>query len=361
MTLSPAALDLTAWRAAAGQWSTAAGGASLRGNGDEWSVLEGGATKPNDLITANLSGTAALAGFSFGDDNDFLVPVDPSLSERSIQLELDGEACRFRADGTLVETRAAGDRGPLALKAWKAEEVRFARVTTAAFASPPRVSVVMTCYRFAQRLRVALTSWCRQRLPAGALEIIVANPESPDGTHELIASMAAAYPEVRLYEIAVAGGLARNKGYMLNRAMQECRGEWIWLTDADCVFPPDAAARLLACDAPAVSLLYCERRHLSKAATDLLLAGRADAAGDFAAFAGEADATEAFPWGYSQILHRSQIPRIRYREDVDHFAGSDGSFLEECRRGGLRERQIEGLACLHLRHPFAWYGTKLFL
>src|SRR6476659_9898923 len=107
--------------------------------------------------------------------------------------------------------------GALTLKAHKAEEVVFRDLSLHRFESSCRISVILSCYRLAQRLLVSLRNWCRQRLPAGALEVIVANPQSPDGTHEVVAARAAAYPEVRVRELAPDGGMARNKGFMLNR------------------------------------------------------------------------------------------------------------------------------------------------
>ncbi|HYI08043.1 MAG TPA: glycosyltransferase family 2 protein [Thermoanaerobaculia bacterium] len=352
---------------------------TLRSGGTEWVdavVAEGSALRElrNVLVEVSAYGTADAAGLSFGAFKDFLVPVQPGHGERRLQLEIDGDAgtWAFRADGVLVErvwwdaaVKSVEDlfAGTLTVKARWAKEVTFRDLSIRALESSPRVSVILTCYRFAQRLRVALTSWCRQRVPSGALEIIVLNPDSPDGTHELVASMAAAYPEVRLRELPVAEAMSRNKGWMLNRGMAAARGEWIWLTDADCVFPPDAAARLLETARSESLLLFGERRHLTRRETDALLAGRTDPAAEFERLVESTNGrgSDSFPWGYTQILHRSQAARVRYREDLDHFAGSDGTFLEECRSKGLQEVRLDGLTCLHLAHPFAWYGTKLYL
>jgi Glycosyl transferase family 2 len=326
------------------------------------------------LVEVSVYGKAGAAGLSLGAFKDFIVPVEPANGERRLQFEIDGGAGRwaFRADGTLME-RVWWDgavsnvddlfNGTLSIKARWAEEVTFRDLSIRALESSPRISVILTCYRFAQRLRVALASWCRQTVPSGTLEIIVMNPQSPDGTHELLASMAAAYPEVRLREIPVPHDMARNKGWMLNRGIAAASGEWIWLTDADCVFPSDAAARLLSSERSQSLLLFGERRHLTKHESDALLAGRVDPATAFerlAASTGER-AGDSFPWGYTQIVHRSQFEQLRYREDLNHFAGSDGTFLEACRQHGLEEQRLEGLTCLHLAHPFAWYGTQTYL
>jgi hypothetical protein len=36
-------------------------------------------------------------------------------------------------------------------------------------------------------------------------------------------------------------------------------------------------------------------------------------------------------------------------------------FVEECKRRQIVPEQVEGQFCLHLEHPFAWYGTSVFL
>ena len=346
----------------------------LTSNGAEWATAEVERVRPsNVVIDVGLAGSAEAAGISFGDFKDFLVPISIHAGERRLQLEMDAttKTWAFRADGVLMGRQwwdaavsSADDLfdGVLTLKARYAEEVVFRELTIRPFESSPRVSIVMTCYRFAQRLRVALASWCRQQLPSGALEIIVVNPASPDATHEIVAAMATAYPEVRLRELPVDSALALNKGRMINCGIDAARGEWVWLTDADCVFPRDAVSRLLAREPEPRSLVYGERRHLMRSATDALLAGRFAPDVDFDLLASKHHGTrDVYPWGFTQIIHRSQLDRVRYREDQDHFAGCDGTFLDDCRAAGLGETRLEGLVCLHLAHPFAWYGTDRFL
>lgn len=351
----------------------------LKGNGADWvwveteqSVLTTLGERPNFLVQVSVSGNAAAAGISFGPFKDLLVPVDSGQGERLLQVDVDAMAGRwaFRADGRLMG-RSWWDAaiesiddilgGALTLKAHKAEEVVFRDLNVRRFESSCRVSVILSCYRFAQRLHVALGSWCRQSLPAGAIEVIVANPESPDGTHEVIAAMASAFPEVRMRELAIDGGMARNKGFMLNRAIEASSGEWIWLTDADCVFPANAVEHTLGQLDSKSALYYGERRQLGRVATAALLAGRADLSAEFENLAATAGAADSHPWGYTQLMHRSLAERIHYREDVDNFSTSDGEFLNACRARNVPFRRIDGLACLHLHHPFAWYGTNLYL
>lgn len=226
-----------------------------------------------------------------------------------------------------------------------------------------RLSVIMTCFRFLQRLKLALRNWCNQDLPFGAFEVLIVNPQSPDGTHEHLAAVARSFPHLRLYEIAVGEDLSTNKGAMINRAFEASCGEWIWLTDADCLFPTGCAATVLQqVEGHEQHLFFGQRRRLTAAQTDAVLAGRVDGLHDFDGLAAAANLrVENGPWGFTQIVHRRVFERIRYSEEVNHFARTDEIFVNDCRRHKISPKQLQGLFCLHIEHPFAWYGTKYFL
>lgn len=228
-----------------------------------------------------------------------------------------------------------------------------------------RLSVIMTCFRFLQRLKLALRNWCHQDqdLPFGAFEMLIVNPESPDGTHEHLVTVAHSFPHIRVHEIAVGADLSTNKGAMINRAFEASRGDWIWLTDADCLFPSGCVGRVLQqVQGYEQHLFYGQRRRLTAAQTDAVLAGRADGLHDFAELAAAANLrVENGPWGFTQIVHRRVFEQIRYSEGVNHFARTDEIFVDDCRRHQISPKQVEGLFCLHIEHPFAWYGTKYFL
>lgn len=365
-----------------GEWTWQEQGARVKGTGPEWLALRwrgwDAATARelnNFVIEVTISGKADAAGLSFGGFKDFLAKVDPQTGPHRLQLEVDGSANRWalRVDGKLMPRcwwdAAVGSvedifNGELRLKVRFAKEVIFENLTIRPLEASCQLSVIITCYRFLQRLRLSLRNWCHQDLPSGAHEILVVNPQSPDGTHEYLAAVARSYPHVRLREIAVGPDLGTNKGAMINQAVAESRGEWIWLTDADCLFGPQSAARVLEqVRGRKKNLFYGERRFLTSTQTDALLSGRSDPFREFDEMAATAvaRAPEKYQWGYTQIVHRSTLEMLRYGEEHNHFAHSDGVFAEACRRRGITPSQLEGLFCLHLDHPFSWYGTDVFL
>jgi glycosyltransferase involved in cell wall biosynthesis len=270
----------------------------------------------------------------------------------------------FRVDGRLTPAgtpRRPPDAAP-SLKAFRGSDVVFDDVRIRRFPARCRLSIILTCHRFLQRLRVVLAAWCRQDAPSGSIEVIVVNPASPDGTSEHLAAVAASYPQVRVRELFVDA--PAHKPILINKGVRASSGDWIWLTDADCLFPTSAASVVLReLDRIATSvLLYGGRQHLRRDDTEALLAMALDGVADFAALERRADAhpSELYPWGYTQIVRREVLLRTPYREDIPHFAHSDGAFVEACRRRGIPERPVPGLRCLHLDHPFAWYGTDAF-
>jgi hypothetical protein len=325
-------------------------------SGSEWGGVELNQPWPgllydtrNLLIQLFVSGEAELAGLSFGPYRDFLTPVDTSPSTaHCLQLELDRGAGRwlFRVDGR-VQPRQWWDgaigglsdifAGALTLKTKKPREAFFRGLTIYSYESECRVSVVMTCYRFLQRLRVTLGSWVRQSADTGSFEVIVVNPESPDGVSEHIAAVAASCPHFRIREVMAPASLARNKGALINRGVRASSGAWIWLCDSDCLFDRDAVNKVFA------------------------FTGTADGIASFARLRQESHVGETQPYGYTQIVPRDVLIKYPYREDINHYADSDLSFAERCRRDQIRPTLIEGLCCLHLSHPFAWYGAPAFL
>ena len=208
------------WQVAeGGSWNWTNEGVTIRNDGAEWTGLAWQSCGPNVLgqlrnflAETTVRGTAEAAGVSFGPFKDFLVPVNDATGPRRIQVEVDGDAGTWglRVDGRLMirqwwDSGVHGTRdllaGILTLKARRAEEVTFSDLAVHRFASSCRLSIIVTCYRYVQRLRIVLRNWCAQRLPSGAWEILVVNPQSPDGTAEHVATVARSYPHVRVRKL----------------------------------------------------------------------------------------------------------------------------------------------------------------
>jgi glycosyltransferase involved in cell wall biosynthesis len=103
-----------------------------------------------------------------------------------------------------------------------------------------RVSVVMPAFNAARTVERAIASACAQTL--ADLEILVVDDASTDDTAARIRALAAADPRVRLLSQRVNAG----PGAARNRAIDEARGAWVAVLDADDRFESDRLERLVA-------------------------------------------------------------------------------------------------------------------
>src|SRR5688500_14562217 len=103
---------------------------------------------------------------------------------------------------------------------------------------PPLVSVVICVYNARAYLRDAVTSVLEQTL--GNLEILIIDDGSTDGCVEMLADLSD--PRIRVLRQENQG-----KPVALNRALNEMRGEFYAIQDADDLSHPQRIERQLRC------------------------------------------------------------------------------------------------------------------
>ena len=107
-------------------------------------------------------------------------------------------------------------------------------------ASPdPIVSIVVAAFNVEKYVDEALSSIRRQSLDA--IEILIVDDGSTDATQAILARHASEDARVRLFV-----GEGRGPGAARNLAIQNARGIWISIVDADDVIAPDRLTRLVA-------------------------------------------------------------------------------------------------------------------
>lgn len=114
-------------------------------------------------------------------------------------------------------------------------------VKSAGMGTSPFFSVVMPCFNASQTARRALESCFRQT--ERAVEILVIDDASRDGTHELLVELAASAPAdmpVRVYRMPVNGGPSKARNFGWDMAT----GRYVAFLDADDCWDADKLASL---------------------------------------------------------------------------------------------------------------------
>ncbi len=193
------------------------------------------------------------------------------------------------------------------------------------------ISVVIPAYNMENYIERAIASALGQSL--GELEVLVVDDASQDATAAIVERMAAADARVRLIRLAVNGGLSVAR----NAAIDEARGEWIAVLDADDWYAPERLEKLLelgrasAADLVADNLSYVMEGYLAPWQT--LFPRRGPSSFSLTV----ADIVRGSGAGYPKtvvsikpMFRRAFLERheIRYRDDMR--AGEDGDILLRC-------------------------------
>lgn len=275
---------------------------------------------------------------------------------------------QLAADPARLETLSR--RGPEIVRHLHEPELRAAQVLDALWprarvwgTSRPRVSVLVTCHRYLRRLKVCLESLARQTIP---VEVVVADPESPDGLADYLPEFAARYGHLRVVHLPLDVRYHRNRGVGINRAFDVSSGQVIVSIDGDIVFAP-RTLELLEREilrAPD-QVLGIRRVFVDHTETERVLSGQVDPFADFERLAesmgdGQENALVGV-LGYCQAVHRKAFARARYPEEFDQVNQSDIVFVERLGARGIKPRFLETERALHLWHPRNWKGTTELL
>lgn len=228
----------------------------------------------------------------------------------------------------------------------------------------PRITVLVTCYRYLRRFRVCLESLARQDLPPGSLEIVVADPESPDGLADALRLFADRYPGLRVVRLPLDSRYHRNRGVGINRAFDASIGQVVIAIDGDLVFPPHLIGSLAEKVLASPDRVFGVRRvFVGREETERILDGRLDPFENFERLAqsdGDGE-TAAFVGvlGYCQAVRRAAFARARYPEEFDAVNQSDIVFVDRLRKWArVMPEYLPDLSALHLWHPRNWKGTN---
>ncbi len=135
-------------------------------------------------------------------------------------------------------------------------------------ASSPSLTLVIPVYNGAAFLQRTLTTawrWLQQLAanePARAVELLVVDDGSGDGTGAVLAEFAAAVTQSpNLQLVVLRNAQNRGKGFALRRAFLHARGEHIVFTDADLTYELDNLEPLLVALRAGADVAYGSRMH----------------------------------------------------------------------------------------------------
>jgi hypothetical protein len=336
-----------------------------------FSLGQGGSVHPH-FFEALRSGAAVLAdsqadlrGLVHAGDHAEVLPDGAAVHE--FLKELIGDRKRLLR---------LGERGPEIVRHLHTPDLRARQILESL--SPthtvlggkdwvPAVSILVTCHRYRKRLAVCLESLARQELPEGTLEIVVADPESPDGLRDHLESFARKYSHLRVIHLPLDVRYRRNRGVGINRAFDASLGGIIISIDGDIVFPPHLVRRLMEEVEKSPGMVFgVGRVFLPRETTEEVLSGAIDPfVGFHELLYSPGDGEEqrhVGVLGYCQAVRRTAFSKARYPEEFDMVNQSDIVFVERLAQwAGVRPKFLDEEAVLHLWHPRNWTGTSDFL
>ncbi len=226
-----------------------------------------------------------------------------------------------------------------------------------------KYSVIIISTRYTRRLQAALLALAHQQgVSPDLYEVIVGYVPGIDATDDLIDTIEATFPDMRVVRMPFAEGRARAKGFMINEARSASSGKWILLMDADIVLPPHTFQTLEAVEEGQHFIAPDGRKMLTPEMSGRILLNELrpwEAYEEIMQGPGEIRKREAdgTPIGFFQCVRREVLERNPYHE-LDHFEASDWHFGRDVTLTYGREYRLKDFYVLHLDHGGSqWYGT----
>jgi len=234
---------------------------------------------------------------------------------------------------------------------------------------PREVSILVGVYRYLQRFRIFAQGLLSQKYDNRNVEIIVANPGSPDGLSEYLQTLNKALESSgpHFTEVRVDERHKSNRGALIQEAFENSNGRYVIGMDCDIVVPTDFVDTIVkAMRENSKSVVGVYRNFLKEETTAKILVGMVDPVRDFNVLLKSEDEIEAQGFrgvlGYCQAASREAWESVNgYPTEFNDIARSDIAFVELLTKKGFRTLFLDKLRVLHLHHPRDWTGTSHFL
>lgn len=112
---------------------------------------------------------------------------------------------------------------------------RFGTVST----GETKVSIIVPVRNEEKNIRNLLDSLLKVNYPSGLLEIIIVDDESDDDTAKIAEEYLSKHKFIRLVGVEKNSSIPEGKARALDTGIKSATGEIIFITDADCLVPPE--------------------------------------------------------------------------------------------------------------------------
>jgi glycosyltransferase involved in cell wall biosynthesis len=184
----------------------------------------------------------------------------------------------------------------------------------------PVVSVVIPTYDSRELLTEALDALAIQSMPPTAIEVIVVDDGSTDGTWEMLCERQQTHPNLRILRQSNSGRPSVGR----NRGLEQATGRYVFFNDADDYLAPDALRRLVTFGDEAGSDVVVGR---------VRRIGKAQVVRPFRGTVKDADLIADRVWmslGPMKLFRRDLIERLGLRFPEDVVQGEDQVFVASC-------------------------------
>ncbi len=329
-------------------------------------------------------GLADYIGFSIGRHIKLLCPMEAYSHKLVLHADARGNYVLLR-DGVLIRPvefegvdgvpTALPTVAPVQLSIWNIDNNIFTQNLLLweggnvgkAEPIPAKYSVVIVSMRFSRRLQAVLLSLAHQQGVASThIEIIVAYVPGIDATDDVISSMEAAFPALRIVRSPFPERYLNAKGFVINESLRLASGEWTMILDSDILLPPDLFACFDRVEQPGSFIAPDRRKMLTPETTAKILLGEIEPWAQWdvlLAGPGEERVREGgfLPIGFCQCVRSECAKKVAYTE-FNHFEGADWDFIAAIHREFGDGTWLEGTAVLHIDHGGSqWYGARRHL
>ncbi|MGI6139328.1 MAG: glycosyltransferase [Candidatus Hydrogenedentales bacterium] len=334
------------------------------------------------ILSFSVGGGAAThAGFAFGRHIKLYIPLIDVSHRLTLSVDKDGYFVLLRDDEIVkAATFSMVDYVPSRLKGILEPRLTLLNIDgmivtqtislwesstpLLAASKKAKYSIIIVNTRYARRLQATLLALAHQKgIEKDLFEVILAYVPGIDPTDDLLDSLHFSYPDLRIVPFPVPKDLAHSKGLMINEAVKIASGDWIMLTDADIVMPPDLFEQLEAIEDTPYLIAPEGRKMLPPDVTAKILLNELkpwecfdeilEGPGDL-----RKEEALAIPIGFFQCFPKWLLETIPYHE-LTHFEASDWYFGKNVVLKYGPEYRMKGVYLLHLDHGGSqWYGTQ---